>query len=208
MALIMIQKEDKIAKMREELAEAGLTPLMLYHDKKNFAKYKNGDVDLMGTDTDLAMCVLDILERLGFPMDEMGTYLFKNMLIKIARLIDELNEIDGKEILQEVKKQVIQPYSQFYLDLARNELDMGITTFHYHLIDMIKRIDFTRADEKLLKLILGGTSDNLSYGELALVIGSYLAGTLKTNMNKQSMVNQVGLISSAPKFSLKYNEDI
>lgn len=72
--------------------------------------------------------VLSLLEKLGFPMEQTGTYLFKEMVMKA---VSELQEVTSWQEKERIKQEMEFPFSQFYVDVARNNMDMGIKTFHY-----------------------------------------------------------------------------
>ena len=72
------------------------------------------------------MNILYLLESLGFPMGETGTFLYKQMIVEPSK---ELKNA-GKQEKKMIKSAMTYPYSQFYFNIARNNLDMGIKTFH------------------------------------------------------------------------------
>lgn len=145
-----------------------------YEDKRDYEKFKSGSLDELSEDRLEQMEVLAMLEKLSFPMDSMGTYLYKDMIVKVMRYLDGQDDLghalDEAELLQELKN----PYSQFYFDLARNEMDIGLKTFHSHIEYALESVDYGNVDTTLLQDIYSNFSLEADYGEHALIIGKHL----------------------------------
>lgn len=149
------------------------------YDKKCYSAYKEGRLDGMSLETQEEMRILELLEQLGFPMGETGTYLYKNMIAKAVQKISDISTrkeiLDCKELITEMKT----PYSQFYFDIARNDLDMGVTSFHRCVQRALSKVDITNADPMLLFQIYSNFTEDMDYGEQAFVLSTYVAGFLK-----------------------------
>ena len=145
-----------------------------YEDKRDYEKFKSGSLDELSEDRLEQMEVLAMLEKLSFSMDSMGTYLYKDMIVKVMRYLDGQDDLghalDEAELLQELKN----PYSQFYFDLARNEMDIGLKTFHSHIEYALESVDYGNVDTTLLQDIYSNFSLETDYGEHALIIGKHL----------------------------------
>ena len=152
----------------------------VYNDKIDLDNYKKNQIESFSEKRIQEMEVLILLEKLGYSMEEIGTYLYKNMIIKIA---DSLNNKLTKKEFDDLLDQITNHYSQFYLDLARNDLDMGIKTFHSIIEKAILKIDYEKADKELFYNIFG---DNVSleYDEKAFVLGAYVSLNLKQEKQK------------------------
>ena len=113
---------------------------------------------------------LSILENLGYPMTETGTYFYKNVII---RAMDELQQIKTEQDYVDLMSTMANNYSQFYFDIARNEYDIGLTTFHscIHIVNQHKNGHQT--NEKLQKEI-GLTDFVVDYKGEALLIANYI----------------------------------
>lgn len=77
--------------------------------------------------------VLKVLEELGYPMQETGTYFYKDIIIKAKQELQKIYQKDpeAKEAAEaNLSKEMGNKFSQFYFDIARNNLDMGLKTFH------------------------------------------------------------------------------
>lgn len=152
----------------------GLLANMIKKDSSEYAKYKLGCYESIPEDRLQQMEVLSILEKLNFPMNEIGTYFFKDMIVKALRYLDGSDDfghyISQDTLLQELKS----PYSQFYFDLARNEKDIGVKTFHACIEDSLENINYNKADATLLYEIYSNFSKNGNYGEHAYAISKYI----------------------------------
>ena len=113
------------------------------------------------------MYTLVVLEKLGFEMEDSGTYLYAKLITKIARTIEELP-------IDILATQLLHDYSQFYFDIGRNELDLGIKTFHKRIIEATKKVDYSKADPDLIYDIFCGTSEKIDYKDQAFLISIYV----------------------------------
>ena len=119
-------------------------------DRKDFCNYKLGDTEGLTNEKKREMDVLLLLENLGYPMDELGTYLYKNLIIEVIKYLDNVSTrqdiINCKYFLAKLK----DFFSDIYLNLARFELEMGIKTFHKTILEAISNIDYSKADKNLI----------------------------------------------------------
>lgn len=161
----------------------------VHDDIAAYAKYKAGQVDGMSCAKKSEMEVLSILEQLGYPMDAAGTYLYKEVVVRVK---DHLAAVrTRREVLGCVNLilQLKDKYSQFYFDIARNDLDLGVKSFHYLLEEMLERIDEAKVDPVLCKRIYGGFNECMNYGEHAFVLGAYAAGVLQEPKDREDEVS-------------------
>lgn len=89
--------------------------------------YKYGSTSNMSEQEQKEMDVLEVLEQLGFPMDKTGTYFYKEIIMKT---MEELEMVETKEEERDLKTAMGNSYSQFYFDIARNNIDIGLKSFH------------------------------------------------------------------------------
>ena len=127
--------------------------------------------------------VLSILENLGFPMDEVGTHYYKDVIISICNDIK-----NGKS--ENIMSDLNNMYSNYYHMIARDEYDMGLTAFNAYINGAIERIDHTKADEELVIRIFGYNLDDVgafiydanrtkTFGKEAYCIASYIIESIK-----------------------------
>lgn len=92
----------------------------------------------------LDMKILEVLKNNGFESEDLGTYFYRDV---IKNIVDFLSVSSKKEEIEELKRQVVTPYSQFYFDIARNDNDMGVRTFHKLLGDATKNANSKRGKD-------------------------------------------------------------
>lgn len=190
----MIKNLSVFANERERVQFASIG----YYLKDSFSnsfdcykKYKLNLLDVCSEDTLQDMEVLSFLERLGFSVEETGTILYKNMIIKAMHHLNGTDDF-GKNISREqLLQQMKNPFSQFYVDVARSDLDIGIKTFHANVQQSIENIRFSRSDTALLFDVYSNFSKNTNYGEAAFIIAEYITNT-KSNQDK--VVKQITML--------------
>ena len=137
-------------------------------------KYKNGNISEMSKSEQLKMETLDLLESLGYPMDEFGTYLYKDVIMSIREQIGvvETREdvIEASAVLEEAKS----AFSQLYFNLARNERDMGVKKFHSIIERALLKINYENASSETLYKVYGNFPFEMDYGENAFTLANYL----------------------------------
>lgn len=148
-------------------------------DRKIFSKYKDGILEDISDEKKREMEVLLLLERLGYPMDELGTYLYKNMIIEVVKHLDKVSTRQGIINCKYFIAKLKDSFSDIYLNLARFELEMGIKTFHKNVLEAISKIDYSKADPNLLYTIFSKIPKEIDYAEQAFVLGSYISGKLE-----------------------------
>ena len=117
---------------------------------------------------------LDLLESLGYPMDEFGTYLYKDVITTIR---EQLGVVETREdvrrsasILDEAKS----AFSQLYFNLARNERDIGVKEYHRILSQSLSKVDYKKASPELLYKVYGNFPFEMDYGENAFALANFL----------------------------------
>lgn len=165
------------------------------YDRRNYAAYKAGRVDGMSETTLEEMEILFLLERLGYPMEETGTYLYKDVIEKAAGL---LRNVSTREEVRACKDLIVQMKtinSQFYFDIARNDLDLGLNSFHKYVQKAMAKVDYSKADPTLLFQIYSGLPEEMDYGEHAFVLSSYVVGILKPKTPEVPKIKMLKSIS-------------
>lgn len=149
--------DDEYAKLSTKISN-----YILYNDKTLSTSVINNPL----TSLDIKYKVLDILNQLGYPMDEYGTYLYRDVVLKVIQSLKERNDIN---LLQQLK----EPYSDFYHDISRNDNDMGTRTLHFYIGSAIDKIRIS-SDQKLLLKIYHGSIRDVDYGEQAFIFGKHI----------------------------------
>lgn len=145
-----------------------LTMKTAMNDSLLYDKYKN-DIEV-SEDKIIDMEILSILDRLGFPMNELGTYLYKDVISSTYENIRNCkDESDILNIMADLKYR----YSNAYSMIARDGYEMGIKTFHRFVEDAVKKIDEDKIDIAFFDTIFDETSEH-DTGSRAFEIASYL----------------------------------
>lgn len=127
--------------------------------------------------------VLDLLAKLGYPMDLVGTYLYKDMILIAKNYLLDIQ--DDQVQKNQLLAQMQSPYSQFYFDIARNDLDIGIKTFHEYVNEAIENIQYNKADSILMQEIYPIKANEIPVGKNAFLLSQYLVNKQKTEKQKQ-----------------------
>ena len=142
---------------------------------KQYLNYKENKLNDISEDKKKEMETLNLLEELGYSIEKVGTYFYKDMILKIVEYLENLEEVNGFKKYNKLLEELANHYSNFYFDLARNDLDVGIKTFHEILKNQISSIDHNNANEEKFHEVFGTKEiNNLDYVEKAFIISSYL----------------------------------
>lgn len=171
-----IEITDEVTKDVAEILYTGYASSNVPLDSQKIYKlYKEGHItDLGAYRADIE--VLELLCSLGFSINHPGTCLFKDLVLKILYTLasgDKMTREQLKEALEE-------PFSAFYFDLARNELDLGIKSFHEIVSDACDNRDGNNADPELLALF-EGVYEQSDFATLAMSVCDFVrVGAQKT----------------------------
>lgn len=146
----------------------------LFTEIQRRLKYKSGKINEMTELEQLKMETLDLLESLGYPMNEFGTYLYKDV---IASIREQIGQVETREDIKEVTsvlKEAKSPFSQLYFNLARNERDIGVKEYHRILSESLSKVDYEKASPELLYKVYGKFPFEMDYGENAFALANFL----------------------------------
>ena len=158
-------------------------------DRIEYDSYKAGILEDISSDKELEMKTLSLLEQIGFSMNDIGTYLYKNMVVEVAKRLRKISNDDELE-REKLLLYIRSPYSQFYVDVARNDLDMGIKTFHEYVDVALSKVDLSAADNGGAFDIYNNFSGEVDYGEQLFTIGSYVANGFKSGDREKPIVKK------------------
>lgn len=121
-----------------------------------------------------------ILELIGLPIKKEGIKLYAEVLDNIKYF---LNKAQNKNEVEELKGQLLNPYSQFYFDIARNDNDIGLKTFHALIKDSLPDSNTSKKNRCPIN------KDN--YKELAFTLGKYISSKNNNKLNKQTKTHKL-----------------
>lgn len=116
------------------------------------------------------MEIMFFLYKLGYRPEDLGTYYYKEVVKKITYMIPSIIAEDNKEALEQLLNELDNKYSQFYFDIAVNEQDTGLKTFHRYIGEA--RQNKYEADPIVARYIFNG--EELDEDREPLAIAAYL----------------------------------
>lgn len=202
----MLKNNDEYSESEKLLKILHGTGLAIYtanKDRAKYAKVKSGEEQELSEDESKSMSVLSILDGLGYPMNELGTYLYKEVIKETHKALEG---VTGKrrdmEKCRAILAQLSDGFSQFYRNIAREDLEMGVKSFHLYIQQAISKIDSNAMDLDLVFDIFGPNPGELDYGLQAFQIAAYMMGF---RVKKEIHPPIVKKLSNVPDdISLKY----
>src|SRR5574344_1569499 len=128
-------KRRNIMAAYEELIKSGKINWEFNAISSDFGSKTGNDIKDHNEITDdekLELKVLSQLDDLGFPLDELGTYLYKKVILGVIYYIKEVPE-KNDPYYKELKEALKDKTSQFYFNLAKNDLDLPLNSFHVYI---------------------------------------------------------------------------
>ncbi len=182
----ILTKPNEVRDLEGEYLINFLALFQYERDRKDYRTYCRGSLSEFSEERLQEIKVLDTLIKLGFPEDGIGTYYYKEMIFKAVQYLNNGVDDLGIPISEdELLSQMQRPYSQFYLNIARYDLDVGIKTFHSHINSALKLVNYDSIDTTLLHDIYGNFQEETDYGKHALIIAKYVNSTLQGKDKKQ-----------------------
>ena len=155
-------------------------------DFDNYLIYKNNKIDSEIPEYNLSeMKVLDTLNELGFPMDYIGTLIYKDVIMATKSDLEEIINCGIIEKYEFLKETVENPYSEFYLNISRWQNDISVERLHNHIMNAIKSIDKDKINVDTVYKIFGSNNMEHSYGKAAIKIGLYSFGMRAFDIEKR-----------------------
>lgn len=147
--------------------------LEAYSDKKAYEKSKKGELDEVSETKERDIKILGILEGLGYPMDELGTYLYKDVIAEAYEKVKDVSSRKDMDKCRDLMTSLNDAYSDFYRWIARDDKEMGVKSFHYYIGDAISKIDENSIDKELAVKVFGSHPEDLNYGLQAFQLACY-----------------------------------
>lgn len=205
----MIKIEDcclKTNRIDEILFNADDLQYAFYGEQKMYLKYKDEKISYCSDDVELKFSILMLLEEMGFSINRLGTFFYKDVIFKLLKRINLLeeqgynliasqlkkdgvvdDEIVVEQVLEQIKLNLLEelknPYSQFYFDIARNDNLVGTKTFHSYIQNSFDKLDVDKEGYSLLETLANDNGRKLNYGELAFKIVAYIRNNNLCNKN-------------------------
>ena len=154
-------------------------------DLKKYKKYISGKGRFSEYELK-EMEIISILERLGYSLDELGTYLYKEVIMYAH---EEINSFDRRDVskAENLLESMNDAFSSFYHIIAREDLELGIKSFHKFIGLAIDKIDNEKIDGKLAEKIFGKNPVESNYGVQAFKIASYMSSKYMIKYSNQKV---------------------
>lgn len=165
------------------------------YDKKVYEKSKQEVLEDIGVTQKMILDILSLLEKLGYPMGELGTYFYERLILSVCESLNEIIKEKDMEKYNELVANLNDNYSSFYLWLAREDLEIGIKSFHFYIDQAMSKIDKDKMDKELtskVRELFKESNQNMSdietlrlnHGKTALYLATHLLNDSKvTNIS-------------------------
>ncbi|MBE6160219.1 MAG: hypothetical protein E7157_04145 [Lactobacillales bacterium] len=162
-----------------------------YSDKEMYEKSKEGKLENIEEYQKRDINILSLLEGLGYPMDELGTYLYKDVIVEVYEIVKDVSKRTDMDKCRDLMKELNDAYSNFYRWIARDDKEMGIASFHLYIEQAISKIDEEAIDQELAIKVFGSNPEDMNYGLQAFQLASYVANhySMKPEFNKQKIMS-------------------
>ena len=175
-------------------------------DKSNYIKYKEGITDNFPEEVLTSMKILDILNNLGYPMNELGTYLYKDVILEVYNSIQNISNRNDIEKCRKLLEELNDTFSNFYHYIAREWKELGVKPFHLYIQQSIERINNNNINKELSKKIYGDKEEEKNYGLNAFQIAAYVSNKYSFNNTKEYQKPIIKKLSNTPNnIKLKNN---
>ena len=118
------------------------------------------------------------------------------MIIKVVNHLESIiNKNNFEDECKKFVSQIETPFSQFYVDVSRNDLDIGVKSFHQHITKAVEKVNYSVADHNLLTNFDDSFFEKNDYKKQAFVIGVYVLEHLKQNEMSVTFVKRLPVVS-------------
>lgn len=166
-------------------------------DKEAYEKSKKGELEEISEIQERDIKILRILEGLGYPMDELGTYLYKDVIAEAYEKVKDVSSRRDMDKCRDLMASLNDAYSDFYRWIARDDKEMGVKSFHFYIGEAISKIDDDSIDKELAIKVFGSNPEDLNYGLQAFQLACYASN--RYSMEPDFKKSKVMGLSNSPK---------
>ena len=166
-------------------------------DKEAYEKSKKGKLEEISEIQERDIKILRILEGLGYPMDELGTYLYKDVIAEAYEKVKDVSSRRDMDKCRDLMASLNDAYSDFYRWIARDDKEMGVKSFHFYIGEAISKIDDDSIDKELAIKVFGSNPEDLNYGLQAFQLACYASN--RYSMEPDFKKPKVMGLSNSPK---------
>ena len=128
----------------------------------------------------LNIVALKLLKRLGFDMDELGTYLYGFAIAYTMCEIKDIFKWNSNTDKSSIIKALTEFDSYIYYSVSRENLELGVNKYHCFVLKAISKIDPNKANKRIINGIYKDAIEEIDYGRNIFLLASYLLGYGKT----------------------------
>lgn len=165
--------------------------------RQEYIDYRDGILEDLSKGKQLDMDVMDLLYNIGFDLDQIGTYFYKEVVVCAANSLkriaknheyirnraeetkeknEEYPEYDYRADYTNLSDNLQNPYSELYRYLAREEHWMGCKTFHACIEEAHRNVDLSRTNALVMHKVYSMCGPEINMGEQAYILGKCITG--------------------------------
>lgn len=158
--------------------------LSIERDMENYNLLKQGKIS-NNKQICLDTQILYVLDNLGFDMEHIGTYLYKDVIKKVYNILGNIDEIEKYEKYRDLLLELNNRNSNFYFDIAREEKEIGVKSFFRYIDNAIEKSG--ENNEYFSSKI--GLKLNENFGTSVIMISKYIKekNDLINNQNRENV---------------------
>ncbi len=183
----MVQALDKFSKEQNKkmvLSGSSFAMFCANKSKEDYAKYLAGEKEDFSDDKLRDMRILNLLARLRFNLDELGTYLYKDLIVEVYEKIKDVSNRKDMDKCRALMSDLSDAYSSIYHYVARECNEIGVKSFHLYIQKAIEKIDEEKVDLELALKVYGQNPEEQNYGAEAFRLAAYAAEKYAYNYQK------------------------
>lgn len=183
------QFQKVIAENKEDLIEildgTSFAKFIAKKDKDKYDKYKEGKFKSDKESDYQDIYILTLLEGLGLPMDQLGTYLYKELIMEVREQLSKIEEDSTIESYKSLYDDINNFDSNIYYWVSRDYLEMGRMSYLNYLKQAFEGIDKSKVDPTISNSLFAGEEQpdfayqTVKLGEQALIFESYTKESAK-----------------------------
>jgi len=168
-------------------------------DRKNYlATLEGKEVEFYSEDEKTRMKILSLLDRLGYSLNHLGTYLYKELICLCMKKLVCTNTREDILSCREYLKLLKDRQSYLHYDLAKFDLEIGVNFYHSLIEDAINSVDYEKANQDLLSQIYSGINFSIDYGENAFLLAAYLTRKKSDTLMRFTKVPDIRKLINKP----------
>lgn len=143
--------------------------------QKQYYEYLSRDENSPVDMDDYTFLAALTLSKLGYSMEDFGTYLYAEEIAEIVKRRNEQENFNTRDFFCKTKGDIEKSYSNFYTEIIKEKLDMRFEDFHAYIKESIYNIDWKTTNEKFSRTLYKNINGLLGPFENAWIIANYIS---------------------------------